>query len=55
MSEDVRWTGEVTKSQEMKFQDYLIALLHKNFPVRNKITDNIKAITENILNINDHG
>jgi len=44
LSKDVQWTGEVTKSQEMKFQDYLITLLHKNFPVRNDFAD-LRVVT----------
>ena len=44
MSDDLRWTGEVTKSHEMKFQDDSIALLHKNFQFRNDFAD-LRVVT----------
>jgi len=35
LSDGVKWRGEMTGKDKMRFQEYLVALLHMNFPVRN--------------------
>ena len=35
MADGVKWRGEMTGKEKMRYQEYLVALLHLNFPVRN--------------------
>lgn len=49
MRGDVRWRGAMTPGQAMKFQDYLVALLHETFPVRNDFA-NLKVVSRRAWN-----
>ncbi len=53
MSHEVKFSGEMTTSTAMKFQDYLVALLYRHFPVRNDFSDLKIILSKDWNNLTD--